>query len=149
MSNCTPGFPAAGALLDGAAEDILVYMAVPTKHGRQLHSTNPLERLNRELARRCDVIGIFPNAATVLRLAGAVLLEQQDEWATVPRRSCKPDEAATSGHKGASEVDGEAPSPLPGGLDSCSRGSLRVRATPREARRFSTTPWDSTTLRTP
>jgi len=106
-------FPAAATLLDDAAEDILAYMAFPTEHWRQLHSTNPLERLNRELARRCDVVVIFPNAAVVLRLAGAVLLEHQDEWATAPRRDLQPD------------VDGETPSPLPDGLDSRSRGSLR------------------------
>lgn len=79
-------FPAAATLLDDAAENILAYMAIPTEHWRQLHSTNPVERLNRELARRCDVVGIFPNAAALLRLAWAVLLEQRDERATAPRR---------------------------------------------------------------
>jgi putative transposase len=94
-----PRFPAAAALLGDAGEDILTSMAFPTEHWRQLHSTNPLERLNRELARRCDVVRIFPNAAVVLRLAGVVLLKQQDEWATAPRRDLQPD------------VDGEAPKP--------------------------------------
>ncbi len=79
--------PAAAALLADAAENILASRACPPEPWRQLPATNPLERLNRELARRCDVVGLCPNAAAVLRLAGAVLLEQQDAWATAPRRS--------------------------------------------------------------
>ena len=61
-------------------------MSFPTEHWRRIHSTNVLERLNRELARRCDVVGIFPNVAAALRLLGALLEEQQDEW-LVSRRS--------------------------------------------------------------
>jgi putative transposase len=79
-------FAKAAALLDEAAEDILAYRHVPLEHQRQLHSTNPLERLNKEIKRRSNVVGIFPNPAAVLRLVGAVLLEQDDEWAVAERR---------------------------------------------------------------
>jgi len=79
-------FAKAAALLDDAAEDILAYRHVPLEHQRQLHSTNPLERLNKEIKRRSNVVGIFPNPAAVLRLVGAVLLEQDDEWAVAERR---------------------------------------------------------------
>jgi len=78
-------FPQVAALLREAADEVLAYMAFPPEHWRQIHSTNVLERLNRELARRCDVVGIFPNVAAVLRLLGALLEEQQDEW-VVQRR---------------------------------------------------------------
>ncbi len=79
-------FPKAAELLRDAEEDILAYMSFPSEHWRQLHSTNPLERLMREIGRRTDVVGIFPNRASLIRLASAVLMEQQDEWAAAPRR---------------------------------------------------------------
>ena len=80
-----PKFPKTAALLEDAAEDVLAYRHLPSEHHRQLHSTNPLERLNKEIKRRSNVVGIFPNPAALIRLVGAVLLEQDDEW-TVPER---------------------------------------------------------------
>lgn len=79
-------FPRAAALLEDAAEDILAYRHLPVEHQRQLHSTNPLERLTKEIKRRSNVVGIFPNPAAVLRLVGAILLEQDDEWTVAERR---------------------------------------------------------------
>jgi transposase-like protein len=81
-----PRFPQAAALLEDAAEDVLAYRHCPSEHHRQLHSTNPLERLNKEIKRRSNVVGIFPNPASVIRLVGAVLLEQNDEWTVAERR---------------------------------------------------------------
>jgi putative transposase len=80
-------FPKVAELMDGAEHDVLAHRAFPTEHWPQLASTNPLERLNGEIKRRTNVVGIFPNAAAVVRLVGAILLEQNDEWAVArPRR---------------------------------------------------------------
>jgi putative transposase len=77
--------PRLAALMEEAREDVLAYTAFPKEHWPQIASTNPLERVNGEIKRRSDVVGIFPNAAAVVRLVGALMLEQNDEWA-VSRR---------------------------------------------------------------
>jgi transposase-like protein len=73
-------WPKLAALMDGSEHDVLAYMRFPAQHRTKLHSTNPLERLNKEVKRRADVVGIFPNEQAIIRLIGAVLLEQNDEW---------------------------------------------------------------------
>jgi putative transposase len=75
-----PRWPKLGTLMDESEEDVLAYMAFPTQHRTKLHSTNSLERLNKEVKRRADVVGIFPSEQSILRLIGAVLLEANDEW---------------------------------------------------------------------
>jgi transposase-like protein len=77
--------PRLAELMDEARDDVLAYTAFPKEHWPQISSTNPLERLNGEVKRRCDVVGIFPNDRSVVRLVGALMLEQNDEWA-VSRR---------------------------------------------------------------
>ena len=67
--------------MDEAETDVLAYLSFPREHRTKLHSTNPLERLNGEIKRRSEVVGIFPNEEAIIRLIGAILLEQNDEWA--------------------------------------------------------------------
>jgi transposase-like protein len=74
-------YPQVAELLREAEDDVLAYMTFPEAHWRQIHSTNPLERINKEIRRRTRVVGIFPNDAAVLRLVGMLLIEQNDEWA--------------------------------------------------------------------
>jgi transposase-like protein len=76
-----PKVPKLATIMDDAEPDVLAYMTFPKEHRAKLHSTNPIERLNGEIKRRADVVGIFPNDAAIVRLVGALLLEQNDEWA--------------------------------------------------------------------
>ena len=90
---------------------MLAYLAFPHEHWRQIWSTNPQERLNREVKRRADVIGIFPNERAVVRLVGSVLAEQNDEWA-VARRYFSAESLAK-----LTTIDVHDPLPAPGLLD--------------------------------
>jgi len=78
--------PKVAVMLDEARHDLLVFASFRQRHWRQIWSTNPLERVNKEIKRRTDVVGVFPNPAALLRLAGAVLIEQHDEWEAGDRR---------------------------------------------------------------
>jgi putative transposase len=78
-------WPKLGAFIDDSETDVLAHMDFPAQHRTKIHSTNPLERLNKEVKRRADVVGIFPNEGSIIRLIGAVLLEANDEWQTQNR----------------------------------------------------------------
>jgi transposase-like protein len=79
-------FPVVAAMLTDAAEDLLAFTTFPQAHWRKIWSTNPLERINGEIKRRTNVVGIFPNDASIARLVTAVVVETHDEWAVAERR---------------------------------------------------------------
>jgi transposase-like protein len=81
-----PKFSEAADLLEAAAEDLLAHLHFPREHRRRLHSTNPLERLHKEIKRRTNVVGIFPNRDSLRRMVVTLLQEQDDEWQVADRR---------------------------------------------------------------
>jgi putative transposase len=89
-----PKLPRLAALLEEAETDVLAYMTCPAGHRTKLHSTNPIERVNGEIKRRTEVVGIFPNEAAIVRLIGAILLEHNDEWAVQRSRYMSLDSVA-------------------------------------------------------
>jgi transposase-like protein len=99
--------PKVARLLEEAEEDLLAFYHFPRAHWSKLRSTNPLERVNREIGRRSDVVGIFPNDAAVIRLVGALLIEQNDEWLVARRYLSEESLALTL--EGQSDEEKEAP----------------------------------------
>jgi transposase-like protein len=93
-----PKAPKLANLMDDAEPDVLAYMTFPREHRTKLHSTNPLERLNGEIKRRTNVVGIFPNEDAITRLVGAILAEQNDEWAVQRARYMTLETNAPIGH---------------------------------------------------
>ena len=99
-----PKVPKLAKLMDEAEPDVLAYMTFPAPHRTKLHSTNPIERLNGEIKRRSEVVGIFPNETAITRLVGALLLEQNDEWAVQRARYMTLESIAQTGDDAAASL---------------------------------------------
>ena len=97
-------FPTVEAMLREAEPDLLAFTTFPVAHWKKIWSTNPLERVNKEIKRRTDVVGVFPNPEALLRLAGAVLVEIHDEWAVTDRRYLSEGSMKTLTHNATKEV---------------------------------------------
>ena len=102
IARLEPIAPKVCRLLEDAEEDLIAFYLLPSEHWTKLRSTNPLERVNKEIGRRTDVVGIFPNDQAVVRLAGALLSEQNDEW-LVQRRYLSVESMALILDAGSSE----------------------------------------------
>jgi transposase-like protein len=116
--------PKVASLLEGAEEDLLAYMRFPREPWSKIRSTHPLERVNREIARRSDVVGIYPDDAALLRLASGLLVEMNDEWLVSHRYISLHSMAAL-------EVDGHGPSgPVDAGQPALREGALASIGSP-------------------
>jgi putative transposase len=118
IDRLAPIAPKVAALLEDAEEDLIAFYQLPEAHWTKLRSTNPLERVNREIGRRSDVVGIFPNDAAAIRLAGALLIEQNDEWLTCRRYLSEESmrllgDAATEPSDSPSQINSEEVDTLP------------------------------------
>jgi len=111
VTTLEPQFPDVAAMLADAAEDLLAFTHFPLAHWRKLWSTNPLERLNGEIKRRTNVVGIFPNDDAALRLITAVVVETHDEWAVAERRYLSEESMAQLHHPTTDTVQ-ETPLPI-------------------------------------
>ncbi len=128
-----PRWPKLAALMDEVEHDVLACISFPAQHRTKLHSTNPLERLNNEVKRRADVVGIFPNEESIIRLIGAVLLEANDEW-QLQHRYMQVEAMA--------ELDAPAPDPLDMQLQLSRRMIMMApSATPRISTSLTDVTW--------